>query len=467
METLIQSLKDNLELFATSVQEFITPDVILAMILCILSWSFFSWAGKKLLVYLAQKAVRPDDVIPKNFMENTVMALIAIIITGMLFSVSTEFSGLISEYQTAFSGVIQFLFYIFIFRFLYGLSNLIPILRVWRSGDARYIGVYIQEPARFAIIIFGSYLMLSSLNVDPLPMIASIGAISIGVGFAIKNTFENLFSFLNIIISNKAKIGQKISVSGFSGTVTGQTMSEVTIRSENDRIISIPNNVVSNSIVENHTQNEVQNVSVDIHLAHDTTVEEINEFESIFREEFPSLATDFTLYRMGISDVTDKSIVLSIKGSAKSDHYSNIDHVKNAIYCFAMDNLVSHLASEYNCLYEYEFDCECDCECDCDCEAICESILPPEGPLKDIDEEAQAIGETWLEASPEDIVIPIIEKFDHPLPKPEPVEEVEEDKEDENLMERLLGRMSDVKDSAKEYSINDLWNEFPFGNKNK
>lgn len=75
-------------------------------------------------------------------------------------------------------------------------------------------------------------------------VLASLGIISVAVGFAFKDVLENLLAGVLLLVRDPFKSGDEITVAGFEGTVEGVTVRETLLRTFDGRRVLIPNSTV-------------------------------------------------------------------------------------------------------------------------------------------------------------------------------------------------------------------------------
>ena len=490
MNTIIATMQDQIAGFGMSVQEFMTPDVVVTLIFAIIGWLLFSWLLKNGLTQSLRMGLVEDAPVLKEaqngYMTKTILGLVGVSIIGFIFSNSEPFASLLIENlgdgviwnkSEGLFALLKLWMYIGLFRIAYEMSKTIKYMKAWSEENRAQVAIYIQEIVKWVTLIFGSYLVLAGLQFDPVPLIASMGVISIGAGFAIKDMMSNALGFLSIMMSKKIKINERISVAGITGKVIDHTPSEMKILDDNRDIVLIPNHIINSNIIENHTRGEKSQVVVDIPLSHTASVTDIEAFYDRFATEFHLSIPGHDLSKfqpqtMFISNMTEKAMILSITGIIDETHPSGIQFYKNAIYRFAISNMDAAFSSEKVFALDTCKECECDVECIAEVERIEETECCVD--CDDFDENGNYKYECdadWHEAEMNLAAnIPV-----HMMPSEdelarrlnielaeaeEAAREEEAKREEENLINKFLDSVSDVKDDLSEYSFKDLRNDF-------
>jgi len=92
------------------------------------------------------------------------------------------------------------------------------------------------------LITLGIILIL--LGVDVSAVVASFGVASFVVGFALKDTLANFAAGVMILLNKPFVVGDRIKVKGMEGRVKTVSMSYTQLISDNNDIVTLPNNVI-------------------------------------------------------------------------------------------------------------------------------------------------------------------------------------------------------------------------------
>ncbi|MGJ9373857.1 mechanosensitive ion channel family protein [Nesterenkonia sp. CF4.4] len=78
-------------------------------------------------------------------------------------------------------------------------------------------------------------------SVRVVDVLASLGVVSVAVGFAFKDVLENLLAGVLLLLRDPFKSGDQIQVAGYEGTVEGITVRETLLRTTDGERVLIPN----------------------------------------------------------------------------------------------------------------------------------------------------------------------------------------------------------------------------------
>lgn len=104
---------------------------------------------------------------------------------------------------------------------------------------------------KIILIIF----ILNFIGIQTTSIVALIGAAGLAVGLALQGTLTNFAGGVMLLMFKPFKVGDIIEAQGKKGKVRDIQIFNTVLVSENDKIIIIPNSILSNGIIENSGKN--------------------------------------------------------------------------------------------------------------------------------------------------------------------------------------------------------------------
>ena len=146
----------------------------------------------------------------------------------------------------------------------------------------------ITKPLRQFLKVFiysmATLIGLGNAGVDITPLLASLGVMSIAVGFALQKTIENIFAWFQILIDQHFHIGDIIEVAGVTGEVKSISIRSVTIVDFEGRENYIPNRIVNAEQLKNISTEQWRKVTLRIGLSYNTLSKQIESFVELLKE---------------------------------------------------------------------------------------------------------------------------------------------------------------------------------------
>lgn len=147
--------------------------------------------------------------------------------------------------------------YIAIFWFIYRLVNVMEafmrkkVLRTDTRLDDTLVPL-LGRTTRVFIVIIGTAIVVKNLTgLDFGPLLASLGIGGMAVAFAAKDSIGNFLGSLTILFDKPFTVGDRIVLDGRDGVVEELGFRSTRIRTPSGSMVSIPNEKIINSLVEN------------------------------------------------------------------------------------------------------------------------------------------------------------------------------------------------------------------------
>ena len=122
----------------------------------------------------------------------------------------------------------------------------------------------------YAGLILSITMFVYALGVNSTTLTFILSGLSVGVGFALKDLFNNFFCGFILLIERPIKIGDLVNVDSEIGTVKKIRIRATVIETFNKNTLIIPNSFFVTSVVSNETLNPISRLSIDIGVAYGT-----------------------------------------------------------------------------------------------------------------------------------------------------------------------------------------------------
>ena len=129
------------------------------------------------------------------------------------------------------------------------------------------------------ILGFGILFAISSLGVNITPFVASIGAFTFAVGFAVKDALGNFAAGVILIIDQTFKVGDKIQIPGIGfGHIHEISLRSTRIQTFDKEMIVVPNNVLMNKEYKNYgLPDDTIRVNVSFSVAYGSDIKKVKQ----------------------------------------------------------------------------------------------------------------------------------------------------------------------------------------------
>lgn len=146
------------------------------------------------------------------------------------------------------------------------------------------------------VVIVGGLFILDNLDFDITGLIAGISIGGLAFALAAQDTIKNFFGSLMIFVDRPFQVGDWITSGDLDGTVEEVGFRSTRIRTFRNSVMSIPNGVITNQMIDNHGLRVYRRFMTNIALTYDTPPELIDVFVKGLKqivEDHPKTRKDY------------------------------------------------------------------------------------------------------------------------------------------------------------------------------
>ena len=189
---------------------------------------------------------------------------------------------------------------------------------------------FVGNSAHLVILVLVIMMVLGRFGISVTPLIAIVGALSLGAGLALQGMLSNYAAGFTIIITRPFVVGDTLSVQGQTGLVESVHLAYTILIDEDDVRIQIPNRLVVGEIMHNSKEEKLVELSVgvayksDPHQVLAIVAEALKTLEGINTNRAPLI---------GINEFADSSINIGVRFLVPTYRYFEFKYQANlAIY---------------------------------------------------------------------------------------------------------------------------------------
>jgi len=142
----------------------------------------------------------------------------------------------------------------------------------------------VQKALWLVVVLAGVAQVLSVHGVNVSGLVAGLGLGGLAFALAAKDTVENIFGSVAILIDQPFRVGDAINVGGVSGTVEQIGLRSTRLRTPENSLISMPNSKVIAGHVDNLGARPFLRTRVILNVAYDTPIQSIEALCAGIRE---------------------------------------------------------------------------------------------------------------------------------------------------------------------------------------
>lgn len=141
-----------------------------------------------------------------------------------------------------------------------------------------------RRTLKIFVVVFCLVFLASRLSEDLWSIMAGLGLGSLALGFAAKDSFENLLGTFTVLLDKPFQIGDWVLLKDVEGSVELVGFRSTRIRTFYNSVITVPNREFVASIVDNMGERRYRRIKTQLSLTYDTPPEKIEAFCEGIRE---------------------------------------------------------------------------------------------------------------------------------------------------------------------------------------
>lgn len=260
---------------------------------------------------------------------------------GMGFDefISTLTNGLVSFVFKLLIAILVFYAGRFIIKKIYKLISNVMTHRQMDPSLTTFVLSLVRISLYFVLII----IVIGILGIETSSFIAIFASAGVALGMALSGTLQNFAGGVLILLLKPYKVGDFIEAQGYTGTVKSIQLFNTVINTIDNKAIILPNGALSTTSINNYSMEDYRRVDWSIGLAYGTNYaaakEEIlkmlNADERVVKmyvEDDPEYQHRDTTFQekvarapfVGLSELGDSSIVLTVRAWTHSSNYWNL-----------------------------------------------------------------------------------------------------------------------------------------------
>ena len=199
---------------------------------------------------------------------------------------------------------------------------------------AQEMGDFMLKIIKVLIIGVGFGTILKVWGVDVTALIASLGLGGLAFALAAKDTASNLFGSFALLADKSIRRGEWIRVGEIEGIVEDIGMRTTKIRSFEKSLITVPNQILANTPIENYSRRGIRRININIGVTYETTQEQLSNIvestEGMLRSH-TNIAQDELLI-VNFESFGDSSLNIFVYCFAKSSEWEEYLNIRQDIH---------------------------------------------------------------------------------------------------------------------------------------
>jgi len=170
----------------------------------------------------------------------------------------------------------------------------------------------IDLTAVYVIWVVGILVALREIGIEVTAFLASLGIVGLSVALAAKTILSNVLAGVTLTADRNFRIGDRIEVGEYIGDVLEINLHKTIIRTRNNEIVLIPNDVLGREVIVNHALPEQRTrVDMTVGVAYGTDLDRATEIIQDIVQTSDRIVSEPTP-EVNVTSLGDNAIVLQV-----------------------------------------------------------------------------------------------------------------------------------------------------------
>lgn len=175
----------------------------------------------------------------------------------------------------------------------------------------------------YIIIIAVVIAAAGQLGINTASFLTVVGAASLAIGLALKDSLGNFASGVMLILFRPFKVGDAVTVGGETGKVEEITIFNTILNTADNQRKIIPNSIISSGVITNITANPVRRIDLIVGIGYDDDIRAAKqELETILAAEERILKDP--AFTIAVADLGASSVDLVVRPWVKTSEYWDV-----------------------------------------------------------------------------------------------------------------------------------------------
>jgi len=142
----------------------------------------------------------------------------------------------------------------------------------------------VRKTLKIFIVVFGLIYAAQSMYINIIPLITGLGIGGLAFAFAAKDTIENFFGSVAVVLDRPFEVGDWVKIDDAEGIVEELGFRSTRIRTFYNSQVTVPNATLVRAVVDNYGRRKYRRWSTKLGVQYDTTPDQLLAFTEGIRE---------------------------------------------------------------------------------------------------------------------------------------------------------------------------------------
>ncbi len=182
------------------------------------------------------------------------------------------------------------------------------------------ISSFLMSACRVLLYVFLIFMVVGQLGVNTASLVTVLGTAGLAIGMSLQGSLANVAGGILILLMKPFKVGDYVSTSYGDGTVQEIGLVYTMLTTPDNRKLTVPNGVLSNSAVYDFSAMETRRLDTSVGISYDSDLLKAKQImEQVYRD-CPSIKADKDI-DVHVSNLSDSAVMLEAFGWVSCPDY--------------------------------------------------------------------------------------------------------------------------------------------------
>ena len=187
------------------------------------------------------------------------------------------------------------------------------------------IHTFVVSALRIVLYIILVVVLLGVLEVPTTPLVTVLGAGGAAIALALKDSLGNIAGGLLLLINQPFKKGDEIDIAGNYGEVDGIDLFVTTLRTYDNKVITIPNGTINTSVIVNYSRRDSRRVDCKFGISYDSDLALAKSVLLRVAQSNPDIFEDPAPF-IGVASHGDSAVILDLRVWCNTEKYYEVKY---------------------------------------------------------------------------------------------------------------------------------------------
>lgn len=177
----------------------------------------------------------------------------------------------------------------------------------------------VVDAAMYTLVIF---IAADKIGIPSASIIALLGSAGLAIGLALQGSLANVAGGILILLMRPFSVGDYITCKEAEGTVNSIGLVYTTLLTVENKMVTIPNGIISNITVVNTTAQEKRRLNLELSVSYHSDLKQVKAVLHRIFEEHPKILKDEEIL-IFVSELAQDAVIVVARGWTWKDDYWN------------------------------------------------------------------------------------------------------------------------------------------------